>query len=79
MKFSLGQVVATPGALEALSDAGQTPEFFLEQHVVGNWGEVDSEDWTATGPSRRYLPRLSIDSPYFVTDDGADGYLLDAE
>ena len=30
MKFSLGQVVATPGALEALADAGQTPEFFLE-------------------------------------------------
>jgi hypothetical protein len=51
MKFSLGQVVATPGALEALSDAGQTPEFFLEQHVVGNWGEVDSEDWTANDQS----------------------------
>ena len=47
MKFSLGKIVATPGAVEALSDAGQTPEFFLEQHVVGNWGEVDSEDWTA--------------------------------
>ena len=29
MKFSLGQVVATPGALEALAEAGQTPEFFL--------------------------------------------------
>jgi hypothetical protein len=47
MKFSLGQVVATPAALEAITAAGQTPEFFLEQHVVGNWGEVDSEDWKA--------------------------------
>ena len=47
MKFSLGQIVATPGAVEALADAGQTPEFFLEQHVVGNWGEVDAEDWKA--------------------------------
>jgi hypothetical protein len=47
MKFSLGQVVATPGALEALADAGQTPEFFLEMHVAGNWGDVDSEDKTA--------------------------------
>ena len=44
MKFSLGQVVATPGALETLSEAGQTPEFFLEMHVAGNWGNVDVED-----------------------------------
>ncbi len=43
-KFPLGQVVATPGALAALAAAGQTPEFFLDQHVVGNWGEVDEED-----------------------------------
>lgn len=47
MKFSLGHVVATPGALEALSDAGQTPDFFLDQHSAGNWGEVDGEDWKA--------------------------------
>ena len=45
MKFSLGKIVATPAALEALSDAGQTPEFFLDQHSIGSWGEVDSEDW----------------------------------
>jgi len=44
MKFSLGQVVATPGALEALAEAGQTPDFFLEMHVAGNWGNVDAED-----------------------------------
>jgi hypothetical protein len=47
MKFSLGQVVATPAALEVLADAGQTPEFFLERHVIGDWGEVDGEDWKA--------------------------------
>ena len=44
-KFPLGQVVATPGALEALAESGQTPAFFLEQHVSGNWGVVDEEDW----------------------------------
>jgi hypothetical protein len=43
-KFQLGQVVATPGALQALEEAGQTPEFFLDQHVHGNWGEVCDED-----------------------------------
>jgi hypothetical protein len=44
MKFALGQIVATPGALEALNAAGQTPSFFLDQHAVGNWGEVNAED-----------------------------------
>jgi hypothetical protein len=47
MKFPLGQIVATPGAVEALADAGQTPEFFLERHVIGDWGDVDGEDWKA--------------------------------
>jgi len=44
-RFSLGQVAATPGALEAMEEAGQTPDFFLARHVVGDWGEVSSDDW----------------------------------
>jgi hypothetical protein len=44
-KFPLGQVVATPGALDALAESGQTPAFFLDQHASGNWGVVDAEDW----------------------------------
>jgi hypothetical protein len=44
-KFPLGRVVATPGALEALAESGQTPAFFLDQHTSGNWGVVDEEDW----------------------------------
>jgi hypothetical protein len=43
-KFPLGQVVATPGAIEAMEEAGQTPDFFLDQHVAGNWGIVNEED-----------------------------------
>jgi hypothetical protein len=43
-KFPLGQIVATPGALEAMQASGQTPDFFLDQHVTGNWGEVDEVD-----------------------------------
>ena len=43
-KFPLGQVVATPGALEALADAGQTPTFFLNKHSSGDWGEVCDGD-----------------------------------
>jgi hypothetical protein len=42
--FSLGQVVATSGALAALEAAGQRPEEFLNRHLVGDWGEVPPED-----------------------------------
>ena len=44
-KFDLGQVVATPGALKALEDAGQEASFFLDEHASGNWGSVNAEDW----------------------------------
>ncbi len=42
--FPLGRVVATPGALRALENAGQEPEEFLNRHVYGDWGEVPEED-----------------------------------
>ena len=44
MKFPLGQLVATPGALQALQEAGQSPAFFLDKHISGDWGEVCAED-----------------------------------
>ena len=43
-KFPLGRVVATPDALEALQEAGQSPAFFLDRHAVGDWGSVCDED-----------------------------------
>jgi hypothetical protein len=45
LKFCLGQIVATPAAIEAMEEGGQKPEFFLDQHVAGIWGIVDEEDW----------------------------------
>ena len=44
IRFPLGRVVATPGALEALEKAGQLPEEFLDRHSQGDWGELDSHD-----------------------------------
>ena len=43
-KFPLGQVVATPGALAALEQAGHAPLEFISRHVAGDWGELDEED-----------------------------------
>ena len=43
-KFELGQVVATPGALEALEQSDQSPAEFLKRHVQLEQGVLDSED-----------------------------------
>lgn len=43
-RFALGQVVATPGALEALETAKQTPVELLQRHLVLEPGELDEED-----------------------------------
>ena len=42
--FELGQLVATPGAIEALETAGQNPLEFVSRHLRGDWGTVDDED-----------------------------------
>jgi hypothetical protein len=40
--FSLGRTLATPGALQALTESG--PAEFLNRHVVGDWGDLGEED-----------------------------------
>ena len=42
--FPLGQVVATPSAIEAMEEAGQNPADLLRRHVTGDWGNVPAED-----------------------------------
>ena len=43
-KFSLGRIVATPGALEAVQQANQNPFEFIQRHQSGDWGELCEED-----------------------------------
>jgi len=43
-KFSLGLVVATPGALRALEDSGEAAFDLLYRHASGDWGELDEHD-----------------------------------
>ena len=42
--FALGQIVATPGALEVLEASHQSPADFLARHVRGDWGELSADD-----------------------------------
>jgi len=45
--FTLGQVVATPGALAALEASGESLFDYVARHLSGDWGDVDSEDLAA--------------------------------
>jgi hypothetical protein len=47
MRFNLGCIVATPGALRAMEKSGDTPDTFLSRHASGDWGELCDEDKSA--------------------------------
>jgi hypothetical protein len=40
----LGKIVATPGALEVLTDAGKDPLHYITRHRSGDWGDLDNHD-----------------------------------
>ncbi len=56
--FPLGQVVATPGALQVLQESGQSPLHFLSRHRAGDWGDVDEEDREANNQAFQDGTRL---------------------
>lgn len=56
--FSLGRVVATPGALHALGRTEETALPYLARHAGGDWGEVDFEDARANDEARKTGKRL---------------------
>jgi hypothetical protein len=66
-RFPLGQIVATPGALDALLMAGQMPGIFLRRHVAGDWGDIDAEDQRSNEYSLAHGFRLV--SAYRLLDD----------
>lgn len=42
--FPLGEVVSTPGALEAMQAANISPLALLHRHLRGDWGDLDKHD-----------------------------------
>jgi len=44
MLFPIGKLVATPGALEILGAANESPFRYLYRHANGDWGVVCDED-----------------------------------
>ena len=57
-RFSLGQLVATPGALQALGQAQQKPIEFVARHQHGDWGVICEEDAEANEQSLIHGERL---------------------
>ena len=43
-KFKMGAVVATPGALEVLSENKMSAWSLLSRHLAGDYGSVDEHD-----------------------------------
>ena len=50
--------MATPGALEALGRAGESPVPYLARHVAGDWGDLDAEDKQANDDALIHGARL---------------------
>lgn len=80
--FPLGQVVATPAAL----DASQCPGQFLEllaRHVRGDWGSVDPEDAAANDEAvregSRVLSAYAIDPAKPCAGFGANTFWIITE
>jgi len=43
-RLEIGQIVATPGCIEALEEAGQSVGEFMDRHLKGDWGELSATD-----------------------------------
>lgn len=58
LKFSPGQIVATPGALEAFTASGERPLDYLYRHLQGDWGDLSPEDKQANEDALKHGNRI---------------------
>lgn len=72
--FELGQLVATPGALELLGELGISPSYLLDRHMVGDWGSVPKEDALENELSAERGYRIV--SNYPVGDEGRKVWII---
>ena len=72
--LSLGRVVATPGALGVLLEAGEDPLHLLVRHRSGDWGDLDGHD---RSENRRSLKNgWRILSSYPIGEDGSKVWII---
>lgn len=66
--FSMGRIMATPGALETLRFVGMSASTLLARHAGGDWGNLDAEDRQAN--DRALMDGSRIFSSYRLVDTG---------
>lgn len=67
VQFPLGQILATPGALEALQRNNSTGLEYLRRHAHGDWGIVCDEDKQANQEALQNGARIL--SAYPLSDE----------
>ncbi len=77
IRFDLGPIVATPGALEALQRNQMTGLELLARHARGDWGELDDEDKQANADALQSGARIM--SVYTLPDGTKIWLITDAE
>ena len=65
-KFELGQLVATPDAIQALSRNGTDDSQYVRRHQAGDWGDVSEDD--AQANEYALTQDLPIVSAYALKD-----------
>ena len=65
--FQLGNIVSTPGALEAIERAGDTPLPYLTRHATCDWGDLDQGDKAENDAALKDGTRIL--SSYRLSDD----------
>jgi len=77
IRFDLGPVVATPGALDALARNEMSPRELLARHASGDWGDLDDHDKEANYAALKTGARLL--SAYHLPDGTKVWVITDAE
>ena len=75
-KLNLGQIVATPGALEALQRNNTDGREYLRRHASGDWGIVCEEDGKLNDQALQDGSRLL--SAYLLPDETKLWIITDA-
>lgn len=76
-RFSPGQIVATPAALDLLERHGVSPQTILHRHLAGDWGALCSDDVAANEAAITYGGRLL--SSYGIAPGVTVWIITDAE
>jgi hypothetical protein len=64
--FPLGQLLATPGAIQAAHEAGDNLLLYIFRHAAGDWGDLSAGDLKANGDALKEGLRLL--SAYHLND-----------